>query len=184
MRFPKIHARREQRALGKEWVNLLRQYPSFPSTVENLPFSVDFSYSSSSDENLQKLRETYQLDEIAGQGSELDKIINLMTWVYLLAQHANEPAIPTERNALSFIHMAKNENRATNCFMKTVILNEIYLAMGFFSRCTYLLPHSNEEEESHFVTSVFSHTLDKWILMDPDFGVYVKDKKCNFLGVS
>ncbi|MEJ2628271.1 MAG: hypothetical protein P8078_06925, partial [bacterium] len=53
----------------------------------------------------------------------------------------------------------------------------------FCSRHTHLLPHSHEERESHFITSVYSRTLDKWILMDPDFGVYVTDDKGNILGV-
>jgi len=180
----KIRELREYLSEGREWLNLLRKYPSFTSTDKELPIPVDFYYSSPADENLQTLRKTYDLDKITGQGSELDKIINLMTWVYLLALHANEPAIPTDRNAFSFIHMAKIENKAINCYMKTVILNEVYLSMGFFSRYTHLLPYYKEEESSHFVTSVFSHTLGKWILMDPDFGVYVKDTKGNILGVS
>jgi hypothetical protein len=68
--------------------------------------------------------------------------------------------------------------------MKTVILNEIFLAMGFSSRWTRLLPHSHEEDESHFVTSVYSPELGRWILMDPDFGVYVTDEKGGIPGVA
>lgn len=108
----------------------------------------------------------------------------MMTWVYHLTGHANEPEIPKELNALNLIRLAKVEHMLINCYMKTVILNEIYLAMGFESRQTHLLPHSNEEEESHFVTSVYSRTLGKWILMDPDFGVYMTDEKGNILGVA
>ncbi|NHJ05555.1 MAG: hypothetical protein EAX90_12075 [Candidatus Heimdallarchaeota archaeon] len=182
--FSKIRESQEYRSLGREWLELLREYHNFPANERSLTKKIDFYYSSAADENLQKLRERYELDKIAGDGSELNKIINLMTWVYSLTTHANEPAIPTERNAFSFIHMATVENKSINCYMKTVILNEVYLSMGFFSRHTHLLPHSKEEEASHYVTSVFSHTLGKWILMDPDFGVYVKDKKGNILGVS
>ena len=182
--FSKIRKLREYQSLGKEWLGLLREHPNFPATESNLSMKIDFSYGSAGDENLRKLREIFDLDEIAGEGSELNKIINLMTWVYSLAVHASEPAIPTERNAFSFIHLATVENKSINCYMKTVILNEVYLSMGFYSRHTHLLPHSKEEEASHYVTSVFSYTLGKWILMDPDFGVYVKDKKGNILGVS
>jgi hypothetical protein len=66
--------------------------------------------------------------------------------------------------------------------MKTVILNEVFLAMGFNSRQTHLLPHSNEEDESHFITSVYANSLEKWILMDPDFGVCMTDEQGNILG--
>ncbi|MBN1330219.1 MAG: hypothetical protein JXA54_12165 [Candidatus Heimdallarchaeota archaeon] len=180
----KIQKWREYRAEGRECLNLLRKYPLFFESDEKLPIAIDFYYSSPTEENLRKLRETYELDIIAGQGSEVTKIINLMTWVYQLAAHANEPAIPTERNAFSFIHMAKNENKSINCYMKTVILNEVYLSMGFFSRYTHLLPYTKEEETSHYITSVYSQTLGKWISMDPDFGVYVKDRKGIILGVA
>ncbi|MFW9925017.1 MAG: hypothetical protein ACFFDW_17215 [Candidatus Thorarchaeota archaeon] len=180
----KIRKWREYRAEGKECLDLLRKYPFTSESDKKSPRAIDFYYSPSTEENLQRLRETYELDKIASQGSELQKITNLMTWVYQLAAHANEPAIPTERNAFSFIHMAKNEKKSINCYMKTVILNDVYLSMGFSSRYTHLLPYTKEEESSHFVTSVYSQTLGKWILMDPDFGVYVKDRKGSILGVA
>ena len=54
--------------------------------------------------------------------------------------------------------------------------------MGYDSRQTHLLPHSHEADESHFITSVYSRTLGKWLWMDPDFGLYLTDEKGNILG--
>ncbi len=104
--------------------------------------------------------------------------------MYQLTGHANEPEIPKELNAFNLIRLAKVEHILINCYMKTVILNEVYLAMGFESRQTHLLPHSNEEDESHYITSVYSRSLGKWILMDPDFGVYVTNEKGAILGIA
>jgi len=182
--IPELQERHKYVSMGKEWMSHLKQHPGFSAQGTGYPIDVTFLYSDSTDENLRRLRKQYDLDSIAGQGSETERIINLMTWVYGLAAHANEPAVPAERNAFSFIHLAKDQHMNINCYMKTVILNEVYLSMGFYSRHTHLLPYSHEEEESHFVTSVFSQTLDKWILMDPDFGAYVTDKKGNILGVA
>lgn len=170
-------------SLGKQWMALLKQHPDFSAQETGYPVEVTFHYARPTDENLTKLRDRYHLETVAGKGTEIDQIINLMNWVYGLAEHANEPAIPTDRNAFAFIRMAQVEKKQINCYMKTVILNEVYLSMGFYSRHTHLLPHSHEERESHFVTSVYSRTLDKWILMDPDFGVYVTDEEGNILGV-
>ena len=170
-------------SLGKQWMALLKQHPTFSAQEAGYPVKVTFHYAQPTDENFTKLRDQYHLETVAGQGSEIDRIINLMNWVYRLAEHANEPAIPTERNAFAFIHMATVEQKQINCYMKTVILNEVFLSMGFCSRHTHLLPHSHEERESHFVTSVYSPALDKWILMDPDFGVYVTDEMGNILSV-
>ena len=179
-----IRNRKQYLLLGKQWMNLLQKHPSFHAKDIDYPIKVDFYYDNPTEDNLQKLRDMYDLETIAGKGSELTRIINLMSWVYSLAGHANEPKIPLERNSFTLIHLAKIEHQHNNCYMKTVILNEVYLSLGFYSRHTHLLPHSNEEEESHFITSVYSKSLEKWILMDPDFGAYVTDKKGTILGVS
>ena len=182
--LPIASDRSQNVSLGKQWMTLLKEYPTFSAKPTEYPLDINFYYAPPSDDSLRRLRDSYHLEAIAGQGSETDRIINLMSWVYELAGHANEPVIPEKRNATTLIHLATVEQQDINCYMKTVILNEVYLAMGFYSRHTHLLPYSNEEEESHFVTSVYSQTLQKWILMDPDFGVYVTDDKGNILGVS
>ena len=181
---PLARNRSQNVSLGREWMSLLKKHSTFSAKSPGYPVDVTFQYAAQTDENLKRLRETYDLEAIAGQGSETDRIINLTRWVFQLTGHANEPEIPKELNAFNLIHLAKDEHMQINCFMKTVILNEVFLAMGFFSRWTHLLPHSKEEEESHVITSVYSRTLEKWILMDPDFGVYVTDKKGNILGVA
>ncbi len=182
--IPMVQERNSNVALGREWAGLLKKHATFSAKPSGDLVKVDFSYADSSDENLTKLRDMYDLETIAGQGTETDRIINLTRWVYHLTGHANEPEIPKELNAFSLIRLAKDEHMQINCYMKTIILNEIFLAMGFSSRWTHLLPHSQEEDESHFVTSVYSPALGKWILMDPDFGVYVTDEKGAILGVA
>ena len=182
--IPLVQKRNNNLALGREWAGLLQKHATFSAKPSGYPVKVDFSYADSSDENLVRLRDMYNLETIAGQGTETDRIINLTRWVYQLTGHANEPEIPKELNAFSLIRLAKDEHMQINCYMKTVILNEIFLAMGLSSRWTHLLPHSHEEDESHVVTSVYSPALGKWILMDPDFGVYVTDEKGAILGVA
>jgi hypothetical protein len=182
--IPLVQQRNSNVVLGREWAGLLKNHATFSAKPSGHPVKVNFSYADSSDENLTKLRDTYDLETIAGQGTETDRIINLTRWVYQLTGHANEPEIPKELNAFSLIRLAKDEHMQINCYMKTIILNEIFLAMGFASRWTHLLPHSHEEDESHFVTSVYSPALGKWIFMDPDFGVYVTDEKGAILGVA
>jgi len=182
--IPLAHNRSQNLSMGREWTGLLKKHTAFSAKSPGYPVGVNFHYSPPTDDNLKKLRDTYNLETVAGQGSETDRIINLVSWVYKLTGHANEPQIPKELNAFNLIHLAKDEHMLINCYMKTVILNEVFLAMGFSSRQTHLLPHSHEEDESHFITSVYSRELGKWILMDPDFGVYVTDEKGNILGVA
>jgi len=182
--IPLARHRSQNVSLGREWAGLLKKHPGFSAKRPTYPIDVNFQYAAPTDDNLRRLRDTYDLETVAGQGSETQRIINLTSWVFQLTGHANEPEFPKELNAFNLIHLAKVEHMLINCYMKTIILNEVFLAMGFDSRQTHLLPHSHEEDESHFITSVYSRTLGKWLLMDPDFGVYVTDEKGNILGVA
>ncbi len=182
--IPVIHDRNQNVALGREWTDLLKMHASFSAKPLGYAAEVNYNYAALPDDNLRKLCDRYDLETIAGQVSETDQIINLTRWVSQLTGHADNPDIPEELNAINLIRLAKDEHMLINCYMKTVILNEVFLAMGFCSRWTHLFPHSREEEESHYINSVYSRTLGKWILMEPDFGVYVTDEKSNILGVA
>jgi hypothetical protein len=182
--LPMARRRAQNVRLGREWSELLVKHAGFSSSGTPYPARVGFNYSPPTDESLRKLRDKYGLKAIAGPGSEIDRIVNLTRWVFRLNGHADMPEIPKELNALSLIPLARDRHILINCYMKTVILNEVFLAMGFPSRQTHLLPHSREEEESHFITSVYARTPGKWILMDPDCGAYVIDAKGLPLGVA
>ncbi len=169
---------------GRQWAGLLKEHPSFSARPAAYAVEVNLSYATPTDENLTKLRLTYELDKVAGSGPETERIINLMRWVHQLGGHANDPEIPEELNALTLIPLARDKQMPMNCFMKTIILNEVYLAMGFESRQTHLRPAEKEEDESHVVTSVYSRTHGRWIFMDPDFGVYCTDDRGAILGVA
>lgn len=181
---PLARHRSQNAAQGRQWAGLLKKHPAYSSKPTAYAVEVAFSYAAPTDENLTKLRLAYDLDTVAGAGPEIERLINLMRWVYRLTGHANEPEIPEERNALNLIPLARDRQMMMNCYLKTVILNEVFLAMGFESRQTHLWPAENEDEESHYVTSVYSHTLERWILMDPDFGVYATDDRGAILGVA
>ncbi len=181
---PLARERSENVRLGQEWAALLKQHSTFSGTQPAYAVDVAFTYAAPTDQDLSRLRETYDLEAIAGRGSETERLINLMAWVHRLTGHANEPEIPKELNAFNLIRLAQVEHMQINCYMKTVILNEVYLAMGWPSRQTHLLPHSHEEDESHFVTSVYARSLGGWVLMDPDFGAYLTDEEGRLLGVS
>lgn len=142
---------------------------------------VIFEYSSPADSNLADLRERYNLDSIAGNGSETEKIINLMEWVHSISNHANNPAWPKTMNAHNLIDLCLTEKKSINCFMYSTILNEVYLSMGYYSRFVHLW--YTRTGESHVVTAVYSESLGKWIMMDADFGTFLTDENGNILGI-
>jgi hypothetical protein len=168
----------------KDRIELLKEY----STFANIP-SIEygrFYYSSPSDPNLTKLRETYNLDSVAGGGSEIDRIIRLMNWVHEMVPHEDSKKAynPKPSNALNIIEVCKSEKRGANCRMLATILNEVYLSMGFKSRHATCLPYNKEDPDCHVVNMVYSDSLGKWLYMDPTQGAYFMDDSGNILSIS
>ena len=170
-------------AFGKRFRQRLLAHPTFSAAEEGSSPPLKFEYRMD-DPRLQQLREKYDLYTIAGDGSEVSKIINLMRWVHGQSRHAANPTIPDERNALHLLERCQQENFRLNCYLYAIILNEVYLAMGFPSRIVHLLPMEKENKESHFVTSVYSQELERWIMMDPDMRAMAGDEQGNLLGLS
>lgn len=166
-------------------MNLLAKHSAFSGKkYRDLPVLVRFSYGDEGDSRLSQLRRTYKLDELAGAGWEVERIIRLMSWVHRL-DCADRKLDPLRKHyKVKTGSLSREEKKALGCRFKTALLNDVYLAMGFCSRQTHLLPHSDEDRESHFVTSVFSQDLDRWIMMDPMYGVYVSDEQGDILGVA
>ncbi len=157
----------------------LKKNSEFLATLPNP--EIEFEYSSPSDTNLVYLRNKYNLDSVAGNGKDVERIINLMMWVHNLAPHAVNPSWPRTLNSLNLIDICVNENMAINCFMHAVILNDVYLSMGYYARFIHLwYTHSGE---SHVVNSVYVPDVNKWIMMDADFGAYCLDEKGNILNL-
>lgn len=142
-----------------------------------------FTYMDSSDTNLTKLKNKYNLDSIAGNNNEIDKIINLMLWVYNVLPYNGQSGLISPANSLYLLESEKAKNGGINCKLKSVVLNEVYLAMGYPSRVVHCMPKGNNSIESHFIISVYSTELDKWIFMDPSVGAYLKDENGEFLSI-
>jgi len=146
-------------------------------------FVPKFTYQSAENPNLQKIRQDLKLDSIAGKGSELSQIFNLLHWVHNLVKHDGSSDNPTLKNAIELINVCKVENRGVNCRMLATILNECYLSMGIKSRYITCMPKETKFDDCHVINMVYSKELKKWIWIDPTFDSYVMDEKGNLLGI-
>ena len=146
-------------------------------------FIPEFTYQSADDPNLQKVRTVLNLDSIAGKGSELSQIFNLLYWIHNLVRHDGGSNNPDSKNAIDLIEICKRENRGINCRMMAVALNECYLSMGIKSRYITCMPKETQFDDCHVINMVFSKDLDKWIWIDPTFATYIMDEKGSLLGI-
>lgn len=142
-----------------------------------------FSYQSSDNPGLARVRRELKLDSIAGNGSELSRIFNLLHWVHNSVRHDGSSSNPALRNAVDLVNVCKTEKRGVNCRMLATILNECYLSMGIKSRYITCMPKETNFDDCHVINMVYSNDLKKWIWIDPTFDAYVMDDKGNLLGI-
>jgi len=143
-----------------------------------------FQYQAPEAEKLAELRRTYKLDEVAGAGDDVSRIIALMRWVHKAARHDGTSQNPEPRNALHILQVCRDEKRGVNCRMLATVLNEACLAMGFKSRHVTCLPKYANDPDCHVINMVYVPSLGKWVYMDPSFEAYFEDGKGGLMSIA
>ena len=142
-----------------------------------------FEYQDKNDPNLMTLRKEFNLDSIAGKGSQTLKILNLLHWVHNLIPHDGQHENPVIKNAMSMIAQCKREGRGLNCRGLATVLNECYLSMGIKSRFVTCMPKDSVFDDCHVINMVFLEEKKKWIWIDPTNNAYVMDEKGELLSI-
>jgi len=144
-----------------------------------------FTYQPADNPNLAALRKAFNLDSIAGTGTEVSKILNLMHWIHNLVPHDGGHGNPAEMNAMNMIAVCKKDKRGLNCRGLATVLNECYLSMGIKSRFVTCLPKDSLgiDQDCHVINMVYASELKKWIWIDPTFDAYVMNEKGELLGI-
>ncbi len=165
----------------ESYLSKLKKAATYNETDDR--FVPPFTYQASDHPSLVKIRKELKLDSIAGSGSELSKIFNLLHWVHNTIRHDGSSQNPTQKNAIDLISVCKKENRGVNCRMLATILNECYLSLGIKSRFITCMPKETQFEDCHVINMVYSQELTKWIWIDPTNDAYIMDEQGNLLGI-
>lgn len=144
-----------------------------------------FTYQAQDNPNLVALRRAFNLDSVAGTGSDVSKILSLMHWLHNLVPHDGNHNNPAVKNALSMLQVCKKEGRGLNCRGLATVLNECYLALGFASRFVTCLPKDSLgiDYDCHVINAVYAPSLKKWLWIDPTFDSYVMNEKGDLLSI-
>jgi hypothetical protein len=156
-----------------DYVGILRRFAAY-SAPAPLP-AFQFTYQSRDAAELKAFRQAYRLDEVAGPGTEFERLVNLMRWVHRQVRHDGQSKNPEPKNAMHLLEVCKAEGRGINCRMMATILNEAYLSLGFPSRQVTCQPLDEKDPDCHVITTVWSPSLGKWLYMDPTMEAYVMD---------
>lgn len=137
---------------------LLKMFDSF--TENEVQFIYEFN-----DSNYKILRDSYNLDNICGNGASLEKSINLMKWLYSILIHDPNYINQITDNSLNLIERLNNK-KAINCRAAAIILTECLLAVGIPARSVWLMPFSPYDRDCHVITMAFCKELSKWVMLD------------------
>jgi hypothetical protein len=166
-----------------DFIYILRKAgPYQQSAYPKVPAS--FSYQGKDEADLVTFRKRYNLDSVSGNGDEISRIKNLLTWVHNTVRHDGSSNNPALKNGTALIEVCKTEERGVNCRMLATILKDAYQAEGFPSRAVTCLPKDTTDFDCHVINMVWSFTLKKWLWMDPTNNAYVSDEKGNLLGIA
>lgn len=131
------------------------------------------------------LIEQYHIDEIAGEGSEFERALNLMNEYAPRLTHKSNYDNHVEMNAPDLLEYSlDNKNQGINCRSKAQILNEMCLALGIYSRKVWIMPNSGYDNDCHVVNEVWDSGFNKWIMLDITNNQYWVDENGEPLSIT
>jgi hypothetical protein len=164
-----------------DFVGILRRFKDYGPGGDPVPA---FAYQPQDAADLAAFRKAYHLDEVAGKGPEVERLVNLMRWVHAQVRHDGSSKNPEPMNAPHLLEVCRAEKRGINCRMMATILNEAYLALGFKSRQVTCQPLDEKDPDCHVITTVWSNDLGKWLYMDPTMEATFTDGQGHLLSIA
>lgn len=136
----------------------------------NLEFAdgedIEITYDFSADDYA-VLKEKYNLENTAGDGSEFEKAMRLMNEFSPRLIHKSDYDNHIEMSALPLLEYSLDKKSyGINCRAKAQILNEMCLALGIYSRKLWIMPNSRYDGDCHVVNEVWDSGLNKWVMLD------------------
>ena len=175
----------------KALLKQIEQYDNLSVLKSAAPYSHEytdslprFSYQSAEDMRLKNVKEFFSLDEVAGEGDEISKILNLLRFVHDSIRHDGGNYALCEFDAIDIYNYHKSTGKGVNCRHLAITLNEMYLSMGIPSRYVTCMPKDPNDQDCHVINVVWSSQLKKWIWVDPTFYAFVTDENGTLLGIA
>jgi len=163
-------------ALVRSFRARLAQHATFTVTASESVQEDEFEYAPPTHPALVEFREAYRLDQIAGSGTEMERIVRVMQWVHSLTKRSFRPSRPAQMTGLHLATQALEHGQRFNCWMYSTVLNDALLSLGFTSRLVHMYPPQERPKESHVVVDVYSRPHEKWVHLDADLCAYVSDE--------
>ncbi len=128
-----------------------------------------FSYADESSPQLKKLRQDFDVDNIAKGDTVFDKTLSLMNWVHCELFYTGENITPKGNNTNDIMSIRKTG--ALFCWYQAIVLTEMLASIGIISRVVSCLPEEFDYD-SHMAVLVYDKEKTRWFFVDPTFNTY------------
>lgn len=151
-----------------QYIAHLVRYPSFTTGESTLP---RFLYASADEENLRSFREQYDLEQTAGDGNGLSRVLRVMQWVHDELSQRGDRVTIQPLTPVNILETCRHTRCRLFCFHKAIVFTEALLALGIRARRLTCLPFEFDGD-CHVVTMAFLPEFEKWALFDPSFNTF------------
>ena len=170
----------EKMQKNSDFLQIIRQSPPYDTGAayrQSAPVP-RLTYATSDDSMLQRIRNYFQTDYIAGSGTEIERLKNVMFWVHNRIRHRGNFIPQTRRTAIDLVEGCwQTGHDGMNARGQAIVLAEIYQALGWPARfITCQSFFYADDNDATVVTAVWSFSLKKWVMMDASMAAYVTDE--------
>jgi hypothetical protein len=135
----------------------------------------DWVYTPIEKTQLKKLRSYVEIKGFRpSKGTESDFVVSALSWVSNQWEHDGFHSPPPTFQALDILKAVHQKRERFRCVEYGVVLAELLQAYGFITRTLFLRSNNvayGGYGQGHVAMEVWLNDLQKWIFLDPQFGV-------------
>lgn len=162
----------------KEWISYLKKGNDYKFSDKKIPYK----YTLNEREKYNNIIEKYNLDEILKGKDDTEKMISLLYFVSDNFKHNGSIGMPEKTDANSLIKFYEQKG-GLSCRGLSILLSELLRAYGIPAKHITCMPPTENFYDCHVVVHAYSEKLGKWILLDPTYKLYLKDKNGSFINL-
>lgn len=134
-------------------------------------------------EDLVLLRKITQMDMWLEKKDEFSKILSILNWIDKNFNHNGEERVPKYINSIQILELAAKNGGYLNCRGLAVLTNELLLAAGIYSKFVICEQVEILIDDYHVLNQAYLSKFNKWIMIDPSYNLYLKDRNGNILSL-
>ena len=162
------------------YTGLLKAFPLPKGKQDTVNFAYVFEHP-----KFDLLKNKYPITDIAGNGDDFSKVVNLLNWVSSNIYHMGDYSGSIPPNTISYLDHAfgKDASHGINCVGLSTVLSECLLAIGIKARKVFIMPCSPYDGDNHVVAQAYIKEIGKWIMFDPTLNAYLNNEKGEYLSL-